>query len=155
MHGASLLARQRSGIYIVRKRVPDDLKPVLGQTEIKRSLRTNRKSEATATKHQIAMALDHLFAQAMLRLPRTTLSAKYKGKTTPQIIEMADCEDKANRDRHGADAPLVARVASKTAERDVSAVAAVLNYGENDGYFGDGVFSPFRGITVDTSGSGR
>jgi integrase len=91
----------------------------------------------------------------MLCLPRTTLRAKYNGKTTPQIIAMADHEDKVNRDRHGADAPRVPRVASKTAERDVSAVAAVLNYGENNGYFGDGVFSPFRGITVDTSDGGR
>ncbi|WP_026615465.1 site-specific integrase [Ensifer aridi] len=62
----------KTGVYWLRRRVPDDLKPLVGKREEKRSLRTKDASEARRL-HAIALAeLEQRWAN--LRAPAKTIS---------------------------------------------------------------------------------
>jgi len=51
----------REGMFYGRKRVPLDLRGVLGKSEIKRSLKTSDRDEAKAARNRMAVELDEMF----------------------------------------------------------------------------------------------
>lgn len=68
MLGATYVLRHpRTGGYWFRRRVPDHLRPMIGQQEITRSLRTRNLSEAKRLSRAFADATDQLFDQAALQ----------------------------------------------------------------------------------------
>src|SRR3954454_5149901 len=71
------LWRPKSGVYYFRRAVPHDLRPILGKTMVKRSLRTDKVAEAKRLAHPIAMQTEAEFQAARERLsapPRKELS---------------------------------------------------------------------------------
>ena len=77
---------RRQGIYYLRLRVPDELRPIIGKREIKRSLKTADPSEA---KRRIA--LERFKAHAELDEARRKLVTKQE--STPELISTAKLTD--------------------------------------------------------------
>ena len=63
---------RRCGIYGVRVRVPDDIRPVIGLVEVRRSLRTSDLLRARAQSALIAVRLFEVFE--MIRADRDQLT---------------------------------------------------------------------------------
>jgi hypothetical protein len=94
------LWRHESGVYYFRRAVPDDLRPILGKTMVKQSLRTKDLAEAKRRAHPIAIQTEADFQATRERRsapPRTELSEGERAHLVAAYLHHRLAEDEANR----------------------------------------------------------
>src|SRR3954454_19530004 len=90
------LWRHESGVYCFRRAVPDDLRPILGKTMVKQSLRTKDLAEAKRRAHPIAIQTEADFQATRERRsapPRTELSEAERAHLVAAYLHHRLAED--------------------------------------------------------------